>query len=179
MAKILSPLCNITQGCYAITCIWKDRNIKAATKVKVMKSMVWAVFQYGVEWWTLKTSDRNKIEAFQMWCWRKILSISWQEHRTNDSILTEFGLERELIGRVAKLKLRYFGHITRRSAGQTAGVVNCCKRIATLETCCSQSSSVVLITPKSNRKRFSQCHIRVCVRFLETTTSSNVTIRKK
>ena len=49
---------------------------EAATKVKVMKSMVWAVFQYGVEGWTLKKSDRNRIEAFEIWCWRKMLSIS-------------------------------------------------------------------------------------------------------
>ena len=55
-----------------------------------------------------------------MWCWRKMLSISWQEHRTDDSILTELGLERELMGRVAKLKLQYFGHITQGSAGQLA-----------------------------------------------------------
>jgi len=82
--------------------------------------MVWAVFQYGVEGWTLKKSDRNRIEAFEMWCWRKMLSISWQEQCTNDSILTELGLERELMGRVAKLKLQYFGHITRGSAGQFA-----------------------------------------------------------
>jgi len=68
----------------------------------------------------LKKSDRNRIEAFEMWCWRKMLSISWQEHRTNDSILTELGLERELMGRVTKLKLQYFGHITRGSAGQLA-----------------------------------------------------------
>ena len=68
----------------------------------------------------MKKSDRNRIEAFEMWCWRKMLSISWQEHCTNDSILTALGLERELIGRVAKLKLQYFGHITRRSAGQLA-----------------------------------------------------------
>jgi len=68
--------------------IWKDRNIKTATKDKVMKSMVWAVFQYGVEGWTLKKSDINRIEAFEMWCWRKMLSISGQEHHTNNSILT-------------------------------------------------------------------------------------------
>jgi len=55
-------------------------------------------------------SIRNRIEAFEMWCWRKMLSISWEEHHTNDSILTELGLERELMGRVAKLKLQYFGH---------------------------------------------------------------------
>ena len=69
---------------------------------------------------TLKKSDRNRIEAFEMWCWRKMLSISWQEHRTNDSILTELDLERELMGRVAKLKLQYFGHITRGNSGQLA-----------------------------------------------------------
>jgi len=55
-----------------------------------------------------------------MWCWRKMLSISWEEQRTNDSILIELGLERELMGRVAKLKLQYFGHVTRESAGQLA-----------------------------------------------------------
>jgi len=85
--------------------------------------MVWAVFQYGVKGWTLKKSDRNKIEAFEMWCWRKMLSISWQEHRTNDSILTELGMERELLRRVAKLKLQYFGHITRGNAAQLAPTV--------------------------------------------------------
>ena len=79
--------------------------------------MVWAVLQYGVEGWTLKKSDRNRIEAVEMWYWKKMLSISWQEHRTNDSILTELGLERKLTRRVAKLKLQYFGHITLGSAG--------------------------------------------------------------
>ena len=60
----------------------------------------------------MKKSDRNRIEGFEMWCWRKMLCIPWQEHCTNDTILTELGLERELMGRVAKLKLQYFGHIT-------------------------------------------------------------------
>ena len=83
------------QKAVALPSIWKDRNINTATKVKVMKSMVWAVFQYGVERWTLKKSDRNRIETFEMWCWRKMLSISWQEHRTNDSVLTELGLEKK------------------------------------------------------------------------------------
>ena len=102
------------QKAVVLASIWKNRNIKTATKVKVMKSMVWVVFQYGVEpveGWTLKKSDKNRIEAFEMWCWRKMLSISWQEHHTNDSILTELGLERELIGRVAKLKLQYLATV--------------------------------------------------------------------
>ena len=72
-----------------------------------MKSMVWAVFLYGVEGWTLKKSDWNRIEAFEMWCWRKMLSISWQEHRTNDSILTELGLERELMIDSGRLVISY------------------------------------------------------------------------
>jgi len=63
------------QKAVVLASIWKDRNIKTATKVKVMKSMVWAVFQYGVEGWTLKKSDRNRIEAFEMWCWRKCLAF--------------------------------------------------------------------------------------------------------
>jgi len=108
------------QKAVVLASIWKDRNIKTAMKVKVMKSMVWAVFQYRGEGWTSKKSDRNRIEAFELWCWRKMLSISWQEHRTNDSILIELGVERELMGRVAKLKLQYFGYITRGSAGQLA-----------------------------------------------------------
>ena len=70
------------QKAVVLASIWKDRNIKTATKVKMMNSMVWAVFQYEVEGWTLKKSDRNGIEASEMWCWRKMLSISWQEHRT-------------------------------------------------------------------------------------------------
>jgi len=108
------------QKAVVLASIWKDRNIKTATKVKVMMSMVRTVFQYGVEEWTLKKSDRNRIEVFEMWCWIKMLSISWQKHHTNDSILTALGVERELMGRVTKLKLQYFGHITRGSAGQLA-----------------------------------------------------------
>ena len=75
-----------------------------------MKSMVWAVFQYGLEGWTLKKSDRNRLESFEMWCWRKMLGISWKEYRTNISISEEeIGLERKLMGKVARMKLQYFG----------------------------------------------------------------------
>jgi len=68
----------------------------------------------------LKKSDRNRIESFEMWCWRKMLEISWKEHRTNISILEEIGLERELMGKLARMKLQYFGHVTRGSAGNLA-----------------------------------------------------------
>jgi len=108
------------QKAVELTTIWKDKNVTSALKIRVMKSMVWAVFQYGVEGWTLKKSDRNRIESFEMWCWRKMLEISWKEHRTNISILEEIGLERELMGKLARMKLQYFGHVTRGSAGNLA-----------------------------------------------------------
>jgi len=108
------------QKAVELTTIWKNKNVTSALKIRVMKSMVWAVFQYGVEGWILKKSDRNRIESFEMWCWRKILGISWKEHRTNISILEEIGLERELMGKLARMKLQYFGHVNRGSAGNLA-----------------------------------------------------------
>lgn len=100
--------------------IWKDRNINTVLKVRVMKQMVWAVFLHGAEGWTIKKSDKNRIEALEMWCWRKMLGVSWREHRTNKSILEELDVERELMAKVVKLKLQYFGHVARGSAGQLA-----------------------------------------------------------
>jgi len=73
-----------------------------------MKSMVWAVFQYGVEGLTLKKSDRNRIEAFEMWRWRNMLSISWQEHRTNDSIINGIGPGKRVNGKSGKAETTIF-----------------------------------------------------------------------
>lgn len=81
---------------------------------------VWSVFLYGVEGWTLKKSDRNRIDAFEMWCWRRLLGVSLREHKTNEAILEEVGQQRELMAKVAKLKLQYFGHVVRGSAGDLA-----------------------------------------------------------
>jgi len=80
--------------------------------------MVWAVFLCGAEGWTIK-SDKNRIEALEMWCWRKMLGDSWREHRTNKSILDELDVERELMAKVVKFG-QYFGHVARGSAGQLA-----------------------------------------------------------
>jgi len=105
-----------------LTNIWKDRNINEVLKVKVMKQMMWAVFLHGAEWWTIKKSDKNRIEALEMWCWRKLLWVSWREHKTNKSIptffhgspcnsMTELTLQRrvETVGEVA---LPMFGGIS-------------------------------------------------------------------
>jgi len=80
--------------------------------------MVWAVFLYGAEGWTIKKSDKNRIEALEMWCWRKMLRVSWRERTTNKSILEELDVERELMAKVVKLKIQYFSHVARGSAGQ-------------------------------------------------------------
>jgi len=114
------------QKAVELTTIWKDKNVTSALKIRVMKSLVWAVFQYGVEGWTLKKSDRNRIESFKMWCWRKMLGISWKEHRTNISILEDIGLERELMGKVARMKTtvlrtRYQGKCRKFGTGSLGG----------------------------------------------------------
>jgi len=118
--EIKRHIAMVRQKAVELTTIWKDKNVTSALKIRVMKSMVWAVFQYGLEGWTLKKSNRNRIESFEMLCWRNMLGISWKEHRTNISILDEIGLERELMGKVAQMKLQYFGHVTRGSAGNLA-----------------------------------------------------------
>ena len=69
---MVAKLMNLQKAVELIT-VWKDENVTSALKIRVMTSMVWAVFQYGVEGWTLKKSDRNRIESFEMWCWRKML----------------------------------------------------------------------------------------------------------
>jgi len=78
--------------------------------------MVWAVFLHGAEGWTIKKSDK----ALEMWCWRKMLGVSWRGRRTNKSKIEELDVERELMAKVVKLKLQYFGHVARGSAGQLA-----------------------------------------------------------
>jgi len=76
------------------------------------------VFHYDFH--TITILYNIRIESFEMWCWRKMLGISWKEHRTNISILEEIGLERELMGKLARMKLQYFGHVTTGSAGNLA-----------------------------------------------------------
>ena len=79
---------------------------------------VWSIFLYGVESWTIKRSDRKRMNSFEMWCWRRRLGVSWREHRTNASVMEELGWERELTRIVAKLKLQYFRHVVTESAGE-------------------------------------------------------------
>jgi len=85
-----------------------------------MTALIWFVFLYGVERRTIKISDTNRIRSFEMWCWRRILDVLWKEHLTDESVLLELQLKRNLKPRSAQLKLQYSGHVGRGSAGELA-----------------------------------------------------------
>ena len=86
-----------------------------STKVRIVKAMVFLVVMYGCESWTIKKAERQRIDAFVLWCWRKLLRVPWAARRPNQSILKEINPEYSLQGVMLKLKLQYFGHLTWRT----------------------------------------------------------------
>ena len=94
--------------------ILKSRDITLPTKVCLVKAMVFPVVMYGCESWTLKKAERQKIDAFELWCWRRLLRVPWSGRRSNQSILKEISPGFSLDGLMLKLKLQYFGHLMRR-----------------------------------------------------------------
>ena len=81
------------------------------TKVRLIKAMVFPVVMYGCESWTVKKAERRRIDAFELWCWRRLLRVPWTERRSNQSILKEISPGCSLEGMMLKLKLQYFGHL--------------------------------------------------------------------
>ena len=100
--------------------IFKSRDITLPTKVHLVKAMVFPVVMYGYESWTVKKAERRRIDAFELWCWRRLLRVPWTARRSNQSIL-EISPGISLEGMMLKLKLQYFGHLMRRvdSLGKT------------------------------------------------------------
>ena len=92
---------------------WKDNHLSTATKVRLVKAMVFPVTLYGCETWTMHKRDRNSINSFEHWCWRRMLRIPWMAKRTNESITAEVGESVRLANKVIQQKLSYFGHVTR------------------------------------------------------------------
>ena len=92
----------------------KSRDITLLTKVYLVKAMVFPVVMYGCENWTTKTAEHRRIDGFELWCWRRLLRVPWTARRSNQSILKEISPEYSLEGLMLKLKLQYFGHLTRR-----------------------------------------------------------------
>ena len=95
--------------------ILKSRDITLSTNVCLVKAMVFPVVMYGCESWTIKKAESQKIDAFELWCWRRLLRVPWTARRSNQSILMEISPEYSLEGLMLKLKLQYFGHLMRRA----------------------------------------------------------------
>ena len=94
--------------------IFKSRDITLPTKVHLLKAMVFPLVMYGCESWTVKKAERRRIDAFELWCWRRLLRVPWTARRSNQSILKEINPGISLEGMMLKLKLQYFGHLMRR-----------------------------------------------------------------
>ena len=94
--------------------ILKSRDITLPTKVRLVKAMVFPVVLYGCECWTVKKAERQRIDAFELWCWRRLMRVPWTARRSNQSILKEISPGCTLEGMMLKVKLQYFGHLMRR-----------------------------------------------------------------
>ena len=93
----------------------KSRGITLSTKVCLVKAMVFPVVMYGCESWTIKTAEHRRIDAFELWRWRRLLRVPWTARRSNQSILKDISPECSLEGLMLKLKLQYFGHLMQRA----------------------------------------------------------------
>ena len=94
--------------------IFESRDITLPTKVHLVKAMVFPVVMYGCESWTVKKAESQRIDAFELWCWRRLLRVPWTARKSNQSILKEISCGCSLEGLMLKLKLQYFGHLMQR-----------------------------------------------------------------
>ena len=95
--------------------ILKSRDITLSTKVHLVKAMIFPVVMYGCESWTIKTAEHQRIDDFELWCWRRLLRVPWTARRSNQSILKEISPEYSLEGLILKMKRQYFGHLIGRT----------------------------------------------------------------
>ena len=118
MCMLAKSLSHVQLICDPMDCtldsILKSRDITLPTKVHLVKAMVFPVVMYGCESWTIKKAEHRRIDAFELWCWRRLLRVPWTVRRSNQSILKEISPGCSLEGLMLKLKLQYFGHLMRR-----------------------------------------------------------------
>ena len=95
--------------------ILKSRDVTLLTKIHLVKAMVFPVVMYGCKSWTIKKTEHRRIDAFELWCWRRLLRVPWTARRSNQTILKEMSPEYSLEGLMLKLKLQYFGHLMQRT----------------------------------------------------------------
>ena len=94
--------------------VFKSKNISLLTKVRTVKAIVFPVVMYRCEGWTIKKAEHQRIDAFELWCWRRLLRVPWTARRSNQSILKEISTAYSLEGLMLKLELQYFGHLMQR-----------------------------------------------------------------
>ena len=104
----------VWENLFNLDSIFKSRDITLPTKVRLVKAMVFPVVMYGCESWTVKKAECQRIDAFALWCWRRLLRVLWTARRSNQSILKEISPGCSLEGMMLKLKLQYFGHLMQR-----------------------------------------------------------------
>ena len=106
-----------------LTTVWKDRGITLQTKVKLVMALVFPIVLYGSETWTMRKTERKKIDAFELWCWRRVMRVSWMEIKTNVWVLENVKPKWTLESRVIKAALSYFGHVVRKERGMENDVM--------------------------------------------------------
>jgi len=110
--------------------IWKDKHVSLQTKTRIVNAMIFPVILHGCETWTKTREMEKKIDACEMWIWRKMLRVSWTEKRTNESILMEIGQARGVLSlreRAAKQKMIFFGHVMRANSMEKDMMMSCCE----------------------------------------------------
>ena len=110
-AMKLKDACSLEEKLTNLDSIFKSRDITLPTKVRLVKAMVFPAVMYGCESWTIKKAKRRRIDAFERWCWRRLLKVPWTARRSNQSILKEISPGYSLEGLMLKLKFQYFGHL--------------------------------------------------------------------
>ncbi|CAH2242509.1 jg10554 [Pararge aegeria aegeria] len=133
--------------------IWKNRGITFNTKTRLVRALIFPIFMYGVEPWTIKARERQRIDAFEMWCWRRMLRIPWTAKLTNVSILAQLAVSVRLYSICYQRLLSYFGHIMRRGNGlQQKPMETVYQR--EVEISPGPRSSVMKEQPERERERF-------------------------
>ena len=107
----LKDACSLKEKLRPTYSILKSRDVTLPTKVHLVKAMVFPVVMYGCDSWTIKKAEHQRIDAFEPWCWRRLLRVPWTARKSNQSILKEIKPEYSLKGQMLKLKLQYFGHL--------------------------------------------------------------------
>ena len=108
--EVKRRICIAKNATVALGKIWKDKNISLVTKKRVLQTLVFSIASYGAECWVLKASDKKRLESFEMWCYKRVLRISWTEKITNEEVLEKINCERRLINVLDSRKLTFIGH---------------------------------------------------------------------